>query len=309
MMAIGRTVERTADAALNRSPLQPLFRRRANGRLTVLAYHDVADPTGFERQVRYLRTAMSPVSLGDVIGALNGSGALPPRAVLVTFDDGDRSVYEAAMPILRSYGVPAVVFVVAGLLGTDEPFWWLEVPYLVERGATAAGLPHGDPARCVRLLKQVPNEQRKRSIDRLRKSMPQVRLRTPQLEGSNLVEMEAVGIAIGNHTRSHPCLDRCADSDLESEITDAHSLLARELGHPPAAFAYPNGNVDERAAPVLSKLGYAAAFLFDHRIGPMPPADRYRISRLRVSSTTSSDRFGIIVSGLHPTMHHLAGRP
>jgi peptidoglycan/xylan/chitin deacetylase (PgdA/CDA1 family) len=308
MIAAGGRVV-TADGVLNRSFLQPLSRWRTAGRLVVLAYHDIADPAGFERQVRHIRSFMSPVSLDDLLAAMDGEHPLPARPVLVTFDDGDRSVYEEAMPILRSYEVPAVVFVVAGLLGTDEPFWWREVHHLVEHGATAAGLPHGDPERCVRFLKRLPNAERMRAIERLRQSTPGVRLRTPQLEVSHLLEMESGGIAVGNHTMSHPCLDRCAYDRLEAEIADAHALLERQLGRPPAAFAYPNGNFDERAAAILSELGYDAAFLFDHRTGPQPPADRYRISRLRVSSTASDDRFAIITSGLHPTIHHLAGRP
>jgi peptidoglycan/xylan/chitin deacetylase (PgdA/CDA1 family) len=308
MMAIGGTVERAADAVLNRSPLQPFFRWIATERLTVLAYHEIADPRGFERQVRYLRTAMRPVSLRDVIAAADGSHSLPPYAALITFDDGDRSVYDEAVPILQAHGVPAVAFVVAGLLDTDEPFWWREVEHLVGHGASAPGLPQGEPDRCVRILKQVPDSERHRLIGQLRRSTPHVRLRMPQLGMSDLVEMEGAGVAIGNHTTSHPCLDRCSDAQVASEVADAHARLTEALGHPPGAFAYPNGNFDDRTVPVLTELGYGAAFLFDHRLGESPPPDRYRISRLRVSSRTSDDRFRIIVSGLHSTVHHLVGR-
>ena len=44
--------------------------------------------------------------------------------MLLTFDDGDRSLYVDGLPLLRAYGVPAVAYVIAGLIGTDEPFWW-----------------------------------------------------------------------------------------------------------------------------------------------------------------------------------------
>jgi peptidoglycan/xylan/chitin deacetylase (PgdA/CDA1 family) len=95
---------------------------------------------------------------------------------------------------------------------------------------------------------------------------------------------------------------------VESEVTRAHEILADILGKAPTAFAYPNGNADPRSARALARLGYEAAFLFDHRIGRFPPADPHRISRLRVASSIRADRFRIIVSGLHPSLHRLLGR-
>ena len=44
------------------------------------------------------------------------AGGLGPRRFLVTFDDGYRSVHDLAMPMLAELGVPATVFVCAGLL-------------------------------------------------------------------------------------------------------------------------------------------------------------------------------------------------
>ena len=78
-------------------------------------------------------------------------------------------------------------------------------------------------------------------------------------------------------------------------------------GHPPATFAYPNGDWDARAERLLATLGYATAFLFDHRVSPRRPDHRLRISRVRVNSDTGLDRFAAIVSGLHPAVHHVRG--
>jgi peptidoglycan/xylan/chitin deacetylase (PgdA/CDA1 family) len=83
--------------------------------------------------------------------------------------------------------------------------------------------------------------------------------------------------------------------------------LTAVLGHAPRAFAYPNGNFDARAEQVLKEQAYQVAFLFDHRLTPTILADPLRISRLRVSTTTSLDRFAAIVSGLHPAVHHAQG--
>ena len=85
-------------------------------------------------------------------------------------------------------------------------------------------------------------------------------------------------------------------------------IFERELGRRPRAFAYPDGARSDEAARVLASHGYEVAFLFDHRRARVPGNDRWGISRLRVNSTTSLDRFATILSGLHPAIHRLRGR-
>lgn len=46
-----------------------------------------------------------------------GVAPLPDRAVLVTTDDGDARTFEIALPILRQYDLPAVVYVIANEVG------------------------------------------------------------------------------------------------------------------------------------------------------------------------------------------------
>ena len=47
-------------------------------------------------------------------------GDLPGRNVAITFDDGYRNVFEAALPVLRDHGFTATVFVTAGRCGSDN---------------------------------------------------------------------------------------------------------------------------------------------------------------------------------------------
>ena len=296
------------DAALRWSPAQLAFKRQAARRLTVLAYHGVRHPDRFRRQLDHLAATMRPVSLDQVIEATAGRRALPGRAVLITFDDGERSVLETAVPLLRERGLPAVTFVVAGLLDTAAPFWWTEVEQLVASGASAGGPAAIGPAGLVGRLKQVPDEERLAVLAELRRTAPRPAPRMPQLRRDELPLLEAAGVAVGNHTVSHPCLPRCGQEKLAAEIEEAHRLLGDALGHEPRAFAYPNGDWDGRAEQVLAARGYAVAFLFDHRVNPATPGHPLRISRVRVNDHTSLDRFAVIVSGLHPALHHARGR-
>lgn len=288
------------------SPAQFAAWRRASRRLTVLAYHGVDDPASFARQLAYLARTMRPVSLDEVAGAMARRRGLPQRAVLITFDDGHRSVLECGVPLLRERGFPAVAFVVAGLLDGDQPFWWTEVEALLRLGGSAGPYRGLDSGALVAKLKTVPDRERLEVVDQLRRTAPRPAPATPQLRAAELKVLERAGVAVGSHTLTHPCLPRCDDAKAAAEIVEAHRRLRDALGHEPSAFAYPNGDWDERTERVLRETGYALAFLFDHRRNP-PAPHPLRISRFRVSSSTSLDRFAMIASGLHAALHHARG--
>jgi peptidoglycan/xylan/chitin deacetylase (PgdA/CDA1 family)/O-antigen ligase len=305
---LGGRAEAMLDAGLRRSPLQPIFLWRAERKLSVLAYHGVDQPDRFMDHLAYLRRYHHPTTLADVVETVRGRRGLPPRAVLVTFDDGDRTVLDLALPALRSMGIPAVAFVVAGLLDTDEPFWWEEVDLLVSAGARLPE-PNGQgPAHAVRFLKRVPDLRRRRLIEELRRQRPDAHVRRRQLRRAELAVLERGGIAVGNHSLTHPCLGRCSDGQVRVEIEEAHAVLESVLGHHPQAFAYPDGDWDGRAWERLRHLDYPSGFLFDHRASSLPVEDPLRISRLRVNAGTSMDRFRTILSGLHPAIHSLRTR-
>lgn len=59
-------------------------------------------------------TGHQTVDLLDVVNRLRRGELLPARSVVVTFDDGDHSVYTDAFPLLRRYGMTATVFLITG---------------------------------------------------------------------------------------------------------------------------------------------------------------------------------------------------
>ena len=66
----------------------------------------------FERQVRWLqRAGYSFIGPAEVMQVVRGVRTPTGPEVMITFDDGCRSVWLRAKPILERYGVPAVVFV------------------------------------------------------------------------------------------------------------------------------------------------------------------------------------------------------
>jgi peptidoglycan/xylan/chitin deacetylase (PgdA/CDA1 family) len=293
------------DATLARSPAQPVFLWRAARRLAVLAYHGVEDIQQFAAHIGEIVRVATPVSLEEVIASCRRGTGLPSRSVLITFDDGDPSVRDSALPLLRDRGVPAVAFVVAGVLGTDEPLWWNEVHDLIAAGGRAASLADTPPEAAIALLKRVRDDQRLAVIAELRRTARTQPRRSLQLTMEDLVGLESGGITIGNHSMTHPSLDRCADDRISWEVEQAHGILTSALGHPPLAFAYPNGDWDDRVREAVREAGYSVGFLFDHALNRVPPIDPLRISRVRVNSTDSVQRLRILLSGLHQAVHRL----
>jgi peptidoglycan/xylan/chitin deacetylase (PgdA/CDA1 family) len=114
--------------------------------LRVLMYHKVNDRPGnrmsvpvglFDEQMDHLRElGYVPVGLQAVLDYYLGGLPLPPGAVLITFDDGFRDNLEHALPVLRRYGYPAVLFVPIGYLDDSRP-----LPH--EERLAASGLVNG----------------------------------------------------------------------------------------------------------------------------------------------------------------------
>jgi hypothetical protein len=66
----------------------------------VLAFHGVDDPEVFETLMDRVRRQYHPISVDELDRAINSGIDLPDRSVLITFDDGHRSVLEHGLPIL-----------------------------------------------------------------------------------------------------------------------------------------------------------------------------------------------------------------
>lgn len=98
-------------------------------------YHVIADqaqppyqelyvrPQDFAQQMRWLAQAgFQAITLKQLYQHwFAPHRPLPPRPVVITFDDGYRSVYDNAFPVLKQLGFPATVFVVGKFL--DSPYF------------------------------------------------------------------------------------------------------------------------------------------------------------------------------------------
>jgi peptidoglycan/xylan/chitin deacetylase (PgdA/CDA1 family) len=93
--------------------------------IRVLTYHRFGtiprdpyciSPVDFRGQIAYLAERGIAICLGELEESIFRGTSPRLGAVLVTIDDGFRSTYSSALPILRDYAVPAVVFVTPSLI-------------------------------------------------------------------------------------------------------------------------------------------------------------------------------------------------
>lgn len=106
-------------------------------RVPILMYHYVSDPPAgadayrldlsvdpqqFEAQLAHLQAAgYESITLGDLVRHLAAGEPLPPRPVVLTFDDGYVDNYLYAFPLLRQYGFRGTFFVVTRFLDEGRP--------------------------------------------------------------------------------------------------------------------------------------------------------------------------------------------
>jgi len=96
----------------------------------ILCYHDFAAHCGsslcmpealFEQQMRYLKeNGFRVISMADLLDFLDYRSGVPAKSVVITIDDGYRSSYEIAYPILKSYGFTATLFIYTDFVGASE---------------------------------------------------------------------------------------------------------------------------------------------------------------------------------------------
>lgn len=117
-------------------------------------------------------------------------GLLPPRSVVVTFDDGYRSTLRAA-PVLERFGFPGTVFVVTRFVDSGALLSWPGV-------ASWSTGPYADEMAA--------------------------------LDWDELAILRDAGWEVGSHTVTHPLLTELPDPTLVDELRRSRETIAARLG-------------------------------------------------------------------------------
>jgi peptidoglycan/xylan/chitin deacetylase (PgdA/CDA1 family) len=336
-----------------------VFRRTAPPGLAVVTYHGVL-PRGYEpvdaafdgnlisadtlfRQLRLLKAHYSVIAPEDVLAWRKGRSELPPRAVLLTCDDGLLNNLTEMLPVLRHEEVKCLFFVTGASAADTETrsmLWYEELFLLYLRaraghfeisheGASLSGNLQSWKQRrtvwwnSVQRLSQLGQEKRTSFLRALqaRFGLDSWRAFDPAdsvscsrfglLTSSELRELAAAGMTIGAHTLSHPILSQCPPDLAHYEIAECRVQLEAVLQQPVWAFAYPFGDEQSVSPQVLTapeQAGYSVAFLnFGGGLGggELPP---FAIPRVHVTAEMSLAELEAHVSGFHAWLQRRAGR-
>jgi len=128
----------------------PAATRPVTGTVRVLMYHYIRDnvpatdqtgrnlsvsPADFEAQMGFIsERGFVTVSLDDVVRAHAEGAALPPKAIVLTFDDGYADFYISARPVLQRHDLRATVYVISGFVGRPAYLSWPQIRELADAG-------------------------------------------------------------------------------------------------------------------------------------------------------------------------------
>jgi peptidoglycan/xylan/chitin deacetylase (PgdA/CDA1 family) len=322
-----------------------IARQVTRRRPRILMYHglthdrDIRDWTqvhvdDFHAQMDYLKSAYHPISLEKLVDSLE-TGDIPPRAVAVTFDDGYKSNYELALPILREVGIPATIFVTSGFVSGDDsppaPMWpdlvtmmCLSIPEddldltRFDIGRFVLTNPNNRRTsrnRLVEYLKTIPNRRKNEIVDWMRDTYGG-RIaydRFSHLRPLNPEELRRLAdddlITIGAHTRSHPILSRLDANDLAEEIIggkiDLERMIDREVFH----FAYPNGRSKDigREAVEMAARHYRSAVTTEEALN-RPGTNKYLLPRIGVGRSLTLPEFKMRMAGIYHLFRKTSAR-
>ena len=305
------------------APLASLAWRASSGpRLMVLMYHRVLPATHPDRSHEQPGMYVSPETLALHLGILKkhfdlvhlddwarqAAGGLPlPRlACALTFDDGWRDNFEYAFPILQAHGVPATIYLLADLVGTQYSFWPNRLARLLGRPrAGDAGADWPDWLEQERALGPLTMTRIDAVIARCKSqytdaqmvhmlnatgavgAAPGAAASRDLMNWDEIRLMAAGGVRFGSHTRRHTRLDeRATRVVLEDEIRDSRVLIERELQAPVSSFCYPNGDHCP-AAVDLVRASYATA-VTTRRGWNSTATDTYLLNRVGMHEDVSN---------------------
>lgn len=299
--------------------------------VTVLSYHRIASPgcpdlsdalidaspADFEAQMGYIASHYSVISSRDLVRALTSGYTLPPRALVITFDDGYRCFLDTAMPVLRRLALPVTLFVSTHMAGREGALFWWDELYRALVGtrrsqldvAGVGVLPLSSEEAGVeayqRLVAHMERQAEEEASALLRSIVEQSGVEPNRnrylLDWDELRALEVEGVAIGPHTRHHPILAQATPERVRSEVRGSWRDLCSRLQQPLPIFCYPNGRLhalNSTTVQAVKDAGLVGAFTTMPGLNVVGKTDPYRMLRFGASYGESLRHFSVKISPL-----------
>jgi peptidoglycan/xylan/chitin deacetylase (PgdA/CDA1 family) len=267
-------------------------------------------PSNFEAALKFLTRYYTPVRLQDVLADSDGQG-LPPRAVLVTFDDGYASIMEWAAPLCGKFGVPAIFFLNAAFLDNQR----LAPDNLVCYAANELGMETINSAARVAKGPAIPTM--KSLVEVFSRFFPSISLAERQvfldalvhLGGINerqlageaglyltrkqLCELASSDFEIGNHTYTHVRCRSLTPENFGDEVDRNKAELEVLTGRKVRSFSLPYGSSADLTSDMLRHLevsGHQAVFRSESVANPRG-VNRFHLDRVSIRANRDATFF------------------
>jgi len=272
----------------------------------------------FKSQMAYLKKHYNVISLRQLIDHLTTGEQLPDYAVVITIDDGYKSNYTVAYPIVKNLDMHITVFLTTSFIEKEEFLWTDRVEYTVARAVPKCySLKSGETELFLDLrdyrakkeciaeikseLKTLQLEKREETVAGLEKCVGQklsndgdIPAVFQPLEWEDIIHMVKSGlVSIGNHTHRHGSLARCTSEHMSEELELCQNKLETQVGTYDRLFSYPNGKCGDfnlSTKRLLKESGYLCGLTtiggFDRR-----GADVYELKRIAATDKDDMDEF------------------
>lgn len=118
-----KTKTKSAASTVKKKPAVKVVKKDPNPtNIPVLMYHSIAyekgndlrvPPEKLRQELQIIKdNGFTPITLDELYSHFNDEAALPPKPIVLTFDDGYKDNCENALPILKEFGFKATVFVI-----------------------------------------------------------------------------------------------------------------------------------------------------------------------------------------------------
>ncbi len=269
----------------------------------------------FERQIQFLALKYRVLPLRELVDRLEKGMCLPQRCVVLTFDDGYRSVYTTAFPILQRYQVPFTAFLITGLM-SHRQHSWLDRLFISLSATTKDAVEFKNtrwrlttPARRARAycylastLKRMDVDQKDKALDSILSALgigSDFTAAFDLLDWEDVRSLARSGLAdFGSHTQTHQILSRCDLVRQRDELEKSRDTLLEQTGRADL-FAYPNGSAEDftnSTKKLLSELRYRCGLTTIRGLTACG-TDPYEIRRIGVGSETSLADYELILMG------------
>ncbi|MEK8023098.1 MAG: polysaccharide deacetylase family protein [Candidatus Hydrogenedentota bacterium] len=301
--------------------------------IIILNYHSVGDPAAqgifpgnalptslFRKEMNFVRRYCHPMSLDEVEFSLQSPSPLPRRAVAVTFDDGYKGVMDEALPILKSLGIVASVFLPTDLIAEGRDKWEDRLSAAVlTTSATSLSVeipgqgfelcPLPDPASRHALLRRIclplsrrPSPETEQRVDEIVRACAAPPAPRSLLSPEEVSSLARNGFLLfGSHSAGHRPLSSLDDDELRDDLQRSIRRVSEWTRKECAHFAYPFGGKDEigpKAPEILRQSGITLALTTCE--GTVRKGDdRHLLRRVLAHPDDSFSRFTLKVLGGH----------